>query len=146
MLRILILLALNNLSDEHAEFLITDQLSYMRFLGLGLGDKAPDKNTIWTFREALRKASVIDDLFACFEREITASGYHAIHGQIVDASLVGAPKQRLTNDEKAAIKQGRNAREIWDNPHKAAQKDTTARWTIRERPLNPPLRGATGTT
>ena len=61
MFKILILQALNDLSDERAEFLITDRLGYMRFLGLGLGDKAPDRNTIWTFREALKKAGVIDD-------------------------------------------------------------------------------------
>lgn len=131
MLKILILQALNDLSDERAEFLITDRLSYMRFLGLGLRDIAPDRNTIWTFREALKKAGVIDDLFASFDAQITASGYHATHGQLVDASLVSAPKQLLTNDEKAAIKQGKDAKEIWGNPHKAAQKDTTARWTIK---------------
>jgi len=55
MFKILILQALNDLSDERAEFLITDRLSYMRFLGLGLGDKAPDRNTIWTFREKLKE-------------------------------------------------------------------------------------------
>lgn len=131
MFKILILQALNDLSDERAEFLITDRLSYMRFLGLGLGDKAPDRNTIWTFREALKKAGVIDGLFASFDAQITASGYHATHGQIVDASLVSAPKQRLTENEKAQIKEGKAADEIWDNPHKAAQKDTQARWTIK---------------
>ena len=131
MLKVLILQALNDLSDERAEFLITDRLSYMRFLGLALGDKAPDRNTIWTFREALKKAGVIDDLFAAFDRAITRSGYRATHGQIVDASLIAAPKQRMTDEEKAAIKAGKSADEIWDNPHKAAQKDTDARWTIK---------------
>ena len=106
MFKILVLQALNDLSDERAEFLITDRLSYMRFLGLGLGDKAPDRNTIWTFREALKAAEVIDDLFASFDAQITASGYHATHGQLVDASLISAPKQRLTQDEKAEIKEG----------------------------------------
>ena len=38
-------------------------------------------------------------------------------GQSVGASLVPAPKQRNTEDEKAAIK--------------AAQKDTNARWTLK---------------
>ena len=131
MFKILILQALNDLSDERAEFLITDRLSYMRFLGLGLGDKAPDRNTIWTFREKLKEAGVIDDLFASFDAQITASGYHATHGQLVDASLVSAPKQRLTEGEKAAIKEGKSADEIWENPKRAAQKDTDARWTIK---------------
>jgi IS5 family transposase len=129
MFKVLILQALNDLSDERAEFLITDCLSYMRFLGLALGDKAPDRNTIWTFREALKKAGVIDDLFAAFDAQITASGYRATHGQIVDASLIAAPKQRLTDEEKAAIKDGKSADEIWDNPHKAAQKGEHARAT-----------------
>ena len=48
-------------------------------------------------------------------------------GQIVDASLVPAPKRRNTEDEKQAIKEGRTAREIWpDEPDKAAQKDVSA--------------------
>lgn len=131
MFKILILQALNDLSDERAEFLITDRLSFMRFLGLSLGDKTPDRNTIWTFREALKHAGVIDELFAAFDAGVTASGYRATHGQIVDASLVSAPKQRLTDEEKAAIKDGKPAAEIWDNPKRAAQKDTDARWTIK---------------
>jgi hypothetical protein len=30
----------------------------MRFLGLGLADAVPDANTIWTFREALTRATL----------------------------------------------------------------------------------------
>ena len=33
--------ALHSLSDDQAEFMIPDRLSFMRFLGLGLSDKAP---------------------------------------------------------------------------------------------------------
>ncbi len=36
-----------------------------------------------------------------------AGGYIAMSGQIVDASLVAAPRQRNTDDEKKAIKEGR---------------------------------------
>jgi hypothetical protein len=46
--------ATNNLSDERAEFLINDRLSFM-FLGLGLSDRIPDARTIWLFREKLTK-------------------------------------------------------------------------------------------
>jgi hypothetical protein len=67
-------------------------------------------------------------------------------GQIVDASLVPAPKQRNTEPEKAAVKAGKSASEIWpDEPNKAAQKDTSARWTlkvggkVRYRPDGTPL-------
>ena len=49
-------------------------------------------------------------------------------GQIVDATLVPAPKQRNTEEEKAAIKAGKLARQIWrGTPNKAHQKDVDAR-------------------
>src|ERR1035437_4945591 len=50
MFKILIIQATNNLTDERAEFLIKDRLSFMRFLGLGLEDRVPDARTIWLFR------------------------------------------------------------------------------------------------
>jgi len=58
MFKTLILQANHNLSDERTEYLIRDRLSFMRFLGLGLADTVPDANTIWTFREALRRAAL----------------------------------------------------------------------------------------
>ena len=53
-------------------------------------------------------------------------------GQIVDATLVAAPKQRNTAVKKEAIKAGKSAAEIWpDQRVKAAQKDTDAHWTLK---------------
>ena len=46
MFKILVIQAANNLSDERAEFLVNDRLSFMRFLGLGLSDRVPDARTI----------------------------------------------------------------------------------------------------
>ena len=44
-------------------------------------------------------------------------------GLIVHATLVAAPRQRNTEAEKAAIKAGKTADEIWpDRPAKARQK------------------------
>ena len=81
-----------------------------------------------------------------FDWQLQKQGYVPMAGQIVDASLVPAPKQRNTEDEKAAIKAGKSAAEIWpDEPSKAAQKDTNARWTlkiggkVRYRPDGTPL-------
>ena len=51
MFKVLILQAAHGLSDERAEYLIKDRLSFMRFPGLGMADAVPDGNTIWTFRE-----------------------------------------------------------------------------------------------
>src|SRR5271166_6552638 len=99
MFKTLVLQASYNLSDERTEYLIRDRLSFMRFLGLGLADTVPDANTIWTFREALTRARIagrpaIEVLFERFDAALAAAGYLAMSGQIIDASIVAAPKQR----------------------------------------------------
>jgi len=124
MFKILIIQAQNNLSDDRAEFLISDRLSFMRFLGLGLHDRVPDAKTIWAFRERLTQARAIEGLFTRFDGALKEAGYIAMSGQLVDSSLIAAPKQRNTKEEKAAIKEGKTAEEIWsDSPAKARQKD-----------------------
>ena len=136
MWKVLILQASHSLSDERTEFLIKDRLSFMRFLGLGLADPVPDANTIWTFREALTRARIggkpaIEVLFRAYETVLTKAGFLAMGGQIIDASIVSAPKQRNTDGEKAEIKAGR-VPEAWKKePAKLAQKDRDARWTVK---------------
>lgn len=44
-------------------FLIRDRLSWLRFLGSGLGDRTPDENTIRLFRERLTRSGTIEKLF-----------------------------------------------------------------------------------
>ena len=56
MFKILVIQARNGLSDDKAEFLINDRLSFMRFLGLGLNDRVPDAKTNWMLRERLTVA------------------------------------------------------------------------------------------
>jgi len=59
-----------------------------------LADPVPDANTIWTFREALKRAGAVEALFARLDATLRASGYLAMGGQIVVATIVAAPKQR----------------------------------------------------
>lgn len=98
-------------------------------LGLGLADAVPDANTIWT--EALKKAGAIDGLFRRFHEALRVSGFLAMSGQIVDATIIAAPKQRNTIEEKAAIREGRIPEDWKDKPAKLAQKDRDARWTVK---------------
>lgn len=49
MFKILILQSLYNPSDEQLEFQIRDRLSFMRFLGLALGDTVPDAKPFGCF-------------------------------------------------------------------------------------------------
>src|SRR5487761_2028701 len=123
MFKVLVLQALYNLSDDQAEFQIRDRLSFMRFLGLNPNAPSPDAKTIWLFREHLVQARAIDKLFALFDSRLKAGGYLAQGGQIIDATVIAAPRQHLTD-------------EIWpDDPAKAAQKDIDARWTMKRGSL-----------
>jgi len=143
MFKVLILQTQNNLSDERCEFYLRDRLTWMRFLGLGLGDAVPDANTIWTFREALNKAGAVRRLFELFDRQLRAQGYLAMSGQLVDASIVSAPKQRNTRAEKQAIKDGRVPEDWQDKPAKLRQKDRDARWTVKTSKARPRGEGET---
>jgi transposase len=145
MLKVLIVAAQNNVSDARMEYLIRDRLSWLRFLGFDFGAPTPDANTIRLFREKLTEAGALDVLFADFDRQLKERGYFAKGGQIVDATLVAAPKQRNTADEKAAIKEGKTAGEIRpDEPARAAQKDTDARWTLKFAKARPMADGKPG--
>ncbi len=146
MFKALILQAQHNLSDARTEFMIRDRLSWMRFLDFDLGGPTPDENTIRLFRDKLTESGALKRVMKAFDWQLRKKGYIPMAGQIVDASLVPAPKQRNTEAEKQAIKDGRSADEIWpDEPNKAAQKDVDARWTlkvggkVRYRPDGTPL-------
>jgi len=131
MFKVLVIQTVNTLSDERTEYLINDRLSFMRFLGLGLSDRVPDSRTIWPFRERLTKAGAIGPLFARFDATLRGAGYIATSGQIVDATLVQAPRQRNTQAEKADIKTGRVPEEWTRKPAKLRHKDRDARWTVK---------------
>jgi transposase, IS5 family len=147
MFKILVIQAHNSLSDERAEFLINDRLSFMRFLGLALGDRVPDATTIWLFRERLAKAGAIEVLFARFDAAVRAAGYIPMSGQTLgscpraDASLVAAPRQRTTEAETTDLKAGRIPQAWQDRPAKLHQKDRDARWTVKVSKAKPKAGG-----
>jgi transposase, IS5 family len=127
MFKVLVLQSLYNLSDEKIEFQIRDRISFMRFLDLSLGDPVPDEKTIWLFREQLTEAGLIKGLFQEFDTFLQAKGFSARKGQIIDASIVEAPRQRNSREENRQIKEGQTP-EGWSE-QKKRQKDTDARWT-----------------
>lgn len=131
MFKIMVLQALYGLSDDQTEFQIRDRLSFMRFLGLGLHDRVPDAKTVWLFRELLVRAKAVEGLFDAFDADLRDHGYLAMSGQIVDATIVAAPKQRNSAAEKDALKAGRVPDDWKDKPAKLRQKDVDARWTMK---------------
>lgn len=127
--KMIVLQSLYNLSDEALEFQVRDRLSFMRFLGLELYHPVPDATTIWLFREALVKAGKINALFDRLKQHLEAQGFIARGGQIIDATMIEAPKQHNTREENEQIKNGEMP-EDWDKkPAKNRQKDKDARWT-----------------
>jgi hypothetical protein len=52
-------------------------------------------------------------------------------GQIIDASLISAPKQRNTTEERQALKEGCIPEEWKAKPAKLRHKDRDARWTVK---------------
>lgn len=129
--KVLVLQRIYNLSDDQTEYQINDRMSFMRFLGLGLGDRVPDAKTIWLYRDTLTKANVIRELFDLFNEQLESAGLITHTGTIVDATFVEAPRQHNHHDENEDIKQGKIPEE-WKKPeniHKLRRKDRDARWT-----------------
>lgn len=129
--KVLVLQRIYNLSDDQTEYQINDRMSFMRFLGLHLGDRVPDAKTIWLFRDTLTKANVVRVLFDAFNKQLEEANLITRTGTIVDATFVEAPRQRNSKEERDDIKQGKIPEE-WQKPknkHKLRQKDVDATWT-----------------
>jgi transposase, IS5 family len=131
MVKILLLQQLYNLSDEQLEYQLLDRLSFQRFVGLRNSSQIPDRTTYWTFRERLIKAKASESIFAAVNRQLDKHGYLARGGQIVDASIVPAPKQHIPKAEKEIVK--KEAMPIDWSPAKRRQKDIEASWTKKHR-------------
>ena len=56
-----------NLSDAETEFQVNGRRCFEKFVGLGVMNASPDAITLAFFRERLRKAGVIEELFEMFE-------------------------------------------------------------------------------
>ncbi len=79
---------------------------------MGSPTRCRTANTIWTVREALTRAMIeerpaIEVLFRTYDMALRKAGFLAMGGQIIDVTIVAAPKQRNTDGEKAEIKAGR---------------------------------------
>ena len=127
MFKILIFQSLHNLGDEDTERELLKNLLARRFVGLSGRQFGPDFTTIWRFRDALTRAGVLEALHEAFHKQLDDMGFQASKGQIVDASIVPAPKQRNSRKENEAIKAG-NPPADWSEA-KRRQKDVDARWT-----------------
>ncbi len=106
-------------------------MSFMRFLNLSIADDIPDSKTVWHFKEQLIDLEVLEPIFDLFLVKLKALGLIVNEGKIIDASFVEVPIQRNSKEKNKVIKEGKGS-ELWnDEPHKKAQKDIDARWTVK---------------
>ena len=126
MVRILVLKRLYNLSDEQMEYQLLDRMSYKRFCGLSNAANIPDRTTVWTFENRIGGAGA-RALFDGVTAQLLKKGFIARGGQIIDATLVPAPRQHNNRDEKELLEQGAMPAD-W-KPAKRRQKDIDATWT-----------------
>ena len=130
MFKILVIKRLFNLSLDQTEYQISDRISFMRFLGLGLESKVPDAKTIWLYEDMLSKEKAGSCLFDTFFNAILDKGYVTRSGSIVDASFIEAPKRKNTKEQRETLKKGEIPRQ-WDDkahPQKLMQRDLDATW------------------
>jgi IS5 family transposase len=109
MVRILVLKYLNQLSDEQVEYQLLDRMSYQRFCLLEDSATIPDRNTVWHYQQRLG-ADGVTALFQAVDGQLLGHGFIARCGQIIDATLVPAPIQHFTKDEKEQLAQGKTPR------------------------------------
>lgn len=145
MFKIIILQALNgDMSDESMEYMITVRLDWLLFLGLVLGEKVPDKNTIWTFKENLG-SETMQELMQIFNQMLLEKGIITNKGTIVDATFNDVPRRRaITREENKSLKKGEvpDSLKKIENPetpeekahnHKVSQIDTDAMWVEKAK-------------
>jgi IS5 family transposase len=100
MIKILVLQQWYSLSDQRMERELTNNLSFMNFLGFP--ETIPDSTTIWLFRERLTKDGKIDDIMQELQGQLDSKGLVVRKGSIQDATFIttdpGAPGNRPAGD------------------------------------------------
>jgi IS5 family transposase len=104
MFKSLLLQALYGLSDHELEEALCDRISFRRFVGLSLEDKAPDHTTLCRFRNDLVEAKLQERLFAEFDRQLEKQGMILKKGTMLDATLIEAATARPGREDAARDK------------------------------------------
>lgn len=124
MLKILVIQKWFSLSDEQAEFMILDRVSFQDFLGISYKD-TPDFSTVWRFREELKSNGLDEEIWAELQKQINQMGFTVEKGHIQDASFIEAQlgKKRYAKEKKAK-KEGKEI-EYTDKQKAHIDKDGT---------------------
>ena len=81
------------LSDPQCEELVTDRLSWRRFVGLGLQEAVPDETTLVRFRQRLREHGLHEKLLTLVNRQLGQQGLILKTCTLVDTTLLQAARR-----------------------------------------------------
>jgi IS5 family transposase len=100
--RALLLQSLYGLSERELEDALNDRLSFKRFVGLNIEERAPDHTVLCRFRNELIGQNLLDRLFAELNRQIEKAGMIVKRGTMLDATLIEAVSRR-PSDERPSV-------------------------------------------
>jgi IS5 family transposase len=86
------------------EEMLNDRISFRRFVGLKMEQKAPDETTFVEFRKRLREHGHIATLFDKTIEILKSRGVILEEGTCVDATIIEAPRGRATKDGLSSTK------------------------------------------
>jgi IS5 family transposase len=95
MIKILVLQHWYSLSDQKTERELTNNLSFMNFLGYP--ETIPDSSTIWLFRDRLNEKNSFDAIWQEVQRQLDAKGLTVKEGSIQDATFITSDPGRSGN-------------------------------------------------
>ena len=90
MLKAVMLQQLHDMSDTQLEQRLQNDLSWRRFVGLGLDDGTPDHSTISRFHKLLVKKGLMREVFDAVNRQLDEKGLVMREGTQIDPTIVKA--------------------------------------------------------
>ena len=89
------------LSDPQCEELVSDRLSWRRFVGLGLQDNVPDETTLVRFRARLVEHGLHEKLLGLVNRQLEKQGLILKTCTLVDATLLQAARRAPSKEDRS---------------------------------------------
>ena len=106
MMKAMLLQHLHDLGDPKLEERLSNDLSWRRFVGLGLSDGTPDHSTISRFRNLIVERGLMRRVFEAVNAQLDEDGLVLRRGTVVDATLVEShasrPRRRRGEDGTAS--------------------------------------------
>ena len=130
MMKAMLLQHLHDLSDPGLEERLRNDLSWRRFVGLGLADGTPDHTTISRFRNLVVDRGLMRRVFEAVNEHLDERGMVLRHGTVVDATLVEARASTTVPEGEV----GREAEERQRPRRDLGSADLRLPRALRDRP------------